>query len=77
MRIHTEPCLGAVAGETDITFRVAGLAGHQVFSRLPGMAGGPLMGRQHGIGVTLLAHILGKILMGCPDNLEQAPAFTV
>jgi len=77
MRVHPEPGFGAVAGETDITLRVAGLAGNQVFSRLPGMTGRPFMGRQHGIGVTLLAHVLGKILMGRADDLEQAPTLAV
>jgi hypothetical protein len=52
-----------MTGQTYVSFRVAGLAGHQILSRLPAMDAGPFMGRQHRVWMTGLTHIRGKEIM--------------
>lgn len=44
--IHAQTGTGAVAFQADIPFRMAGLAGGQVFARLTGMLAVPLVGKQ-------------------------------
>ncbi len=66
MRIDSQTRFGAVTCQTDIPFRVAGLASDQILSCLPGMAARPITGDKYRARMAALALTDIKLGMGRP-----------
>lgn len=70
MRIDTQSAPGAVALQTDIALRMAGLTGDEVFTRFPGVVARPLVGGENRTGVTGLTLAFLELLVCCTGGTD-------
>ena len=77
MGVDSQTAAGAVAGEADLTLRMADLTGGQIFAGLAGMAGRPFVRWQHGINMAFLAVPGADLFMVDNADLAGTPGTAV